>query len=97
MAGAASHSKPRARAGHESRRATPVQCAERRGAQCSLGGWCGVGGEAEQNEVGVDLADKHGFQIEFEERLPRDGLAVAQNSKGQTNGHDSSQTAGAAT
>ena len=37
----------------------------------------GMGHEPEQDEVGVDFAREHGLEVELEEGLAREGLAVA--------------------
>src|SRR5262249_20301664 len=40
----------------------------------------GVGHEPEHDEVGVDLAGKHGLEIELKERLTRESLVVAEHA-----------------
>src|SRR5581483_6596718 len=39
--------------------------------------------EPEQREIGINLPLHHRLQIEFDERLPREHLVVAQNSQAQ--------------
>ena len=55
-----------------------------------------MGHEPEQDEVGIDLAGEHGFEVELEEGLAREGLVVAQDAQAQAVRDDGPEVAGAA-
>ena len=52
--------------------------------------------QPQQHEVGVDLARKHGIEVEVEERLARQRLAVAQHAQAQAVRYDRPQVSVAA-
>ena len=55
-----------------------------------------MGDEPEQDEVGIDFAVEHGFEVEFQEGLPRERLVVAQDAEGKAVGDDGPKVGGAA-
>ena len=52
--------------------------------------------EPEQDKVGIDLAGKHGLEVELEKGLSREGLVVAQHAQAEPVGDDGPDVAGTA-